>query len=73
MMMSEKDCPDDHDNDRHQKHKDGDTVDPMHVLHPLSAWRIRVPPLNVEIFLDLSPNSHSLRNYSPKVNNKGFF
>ena len=62
MMMLE-DRPEDHDNDRDQKHKNGDAVDPVHVLHPLSPWRIRVPLLNVEIFLDLSPNSHSSQNY----------
>jgi hypothetical protein len=62
MMMFE-DRPKDHDKDRDQKHKDGNAVDPMHVLHPLSAWRIRIPLFDVEIFLDLSPNSHSRRNY----------
>jgi hypothetical protein len=59
-MSFEKDQPDDHKDQPDQKHKNGDTVDPMHILHPLSMWRIRIPLFNVEIFLDLSPNSHNL-------------
>jgi hypothetical protein len=87
-MSFKKDQPDDHKDQPQQKHKNGDAVDPMHVFHPLRMWRIRVPLLDVEIFLDLSPNSHSIKYkrpaarkdnipqpaaQTPKVNNTGFF
>jgi hypothetical protein len=72
-MSFEKDRPNDHNNDPDQKHKNGDAVDPVHVLHPLRAWRIRIPLLDVEIFLDLSPNSHGRPNYPIKVTNPRFF
>ena len=58
LMSFEKDQPDDHKDQPQQKHKNGDTVDPMHVLHPLSTWRIRIALLDVEIFPYLSPDSH---------------
>jgi hypothetical protein len=58
LMSFEKDQPDDHKDQSQQKHKNGDTVDPMHVFHPLSTWRIRIPLLDIKIFLELSPNSH---------------
>jgi hypothetical protein len=59
LMMMPENRPHDHNDDRNQEHKDGNAVDPMHVLHPLSMWRIRIPLLDIKIFLDLSPNSHS--------------
>jgi hypothetical protein len=57
-MTFEKNEPDDHKDQPQQKHKDGDTVDPMHIPHPLRIRRIRIPLLDVEIFLNLPPDSH---------------
>jgi hypothetical protein len=57
-MSFEKDQPDDHKDQPDQEHKDGDTVDPMHVPHPLGMRRIRIPLFNVEVFPNLSPDSH---------------
>jgi hypothetical protein len=45
-------------NDPRQKHKDRYPVDPMHIPHPLRIRRIRIPLLDEEIFLNLSPDSH---------------
>jgi hypothetical protein len=57
MPLENKD-PQDQKDQSQQEHKDGDTVDPMHIPHPLRIRRIRVPLLNVEILGYLSPNSH---------------
>ena len=59
LMMMLENRPNDHDNDREQKHEDGNTVDPMHIPHPLRTRRIRIPFLDIEVLLDLSPNTHN--------------
>jgi hypothetical protein len=61
----------DHDNDyRHEEHKNGGPVDPMHVPHVLRIRRIRIPLFDVEVFLDLSPDSHTPNLIGcPKINN----
>jgi hypothetical protein len=57
MMMFEN-RPHNHNDDRDQKHKYGYPIDPMHIPHPLRPRRTRIPLLDVEILLDLSPNAH---------------
>jgi hypothetical protein len=57
-MSFEKNQPDDHKDQSQEEHKNGDAVDAMHIPHPLSIRRIRVPLLDVEIFPYLSPDSH---------------
>ena len=49
------------DHDRRQEHKDRYPVDPVHVPHPLGIRLIRVPLFNVEVFFDLSPDSHAIK------------
>jgi hypothetical protein len=53
-MFSEKNEPDDHDNDSHHEHEDGYPVDPVHIPHPLGIWLFRVSFLYVEILSYLS-------------------
>ena len=88
MMMMPEHQPVDHNNDRDQKHENGNAIDPMHILHPLRMRCVRITLLDVEILPDLSPNSHgkmleiqrsgvSTRppnvKFPAKVNNKGIF
>jgi hypothetical protein len=49
-MSFEKNKPNDHEDQAQEKHEYGDTVDPMHIPHPLSIRRIRITLLDVEIF-----------------------
>jgi hypothetical protein len=41
-----------------QEHENGYPVDPMHISHPLRVWRIRIPFFDIEVFGDLSSDSH---------------
>jgi hypothetical protein len=49
------------DNDPRQKHKDRNPVDPMHIPHPLRVRRIRIPFFDIEVFGDLSSDSHRVK------------
>jgi hypothetical protein len=58
-MFLEKKQLDNNDDNSHQEHKEGYSVDPMHVFHPLGMRRIGVPFPDIEILCKLSPDSHS--------------
>jgi hypothetical protein len=49
------------ENDPHQEHENGDPVDPMHIPHPLRVRRIRIPLFDIEVFGDLSSDSHRVK------------
>jgi len=72
-MSPENKDPQDQENDPHEEHKNGDPVDPMHIPHPLSIRRIRIPLPDIKVFRDLSPNSHNSLYYHPKINNTPHF
>ena len=58
-MMFDKKYLDNQNDHPHQEHKNRYPVDPMHVPHPLRIRRIRIPLFNVEVFLDLLPDTHN--------------
>ena len=57
-MLVEKKRPHDHHDQRHQEHKYGNAVDPMHILYPSAARCIGIFLLNVKVFRYLSPYAH---------------
>jgi hypothetical protein len=59
-MMLEKNRFNDDKNQPQQENKNRDPVDPMHIPHPLRIRFIWIPLLNIEILLDLSPDTHIL-------------
>src|ERR1700761_8085295 len=61
MMMFENKKFQQQNDQSHQEHENGDPVDPMHIPHPLRIRCIRIPLLDIKVFLDLSPNSHRNR------------
>jgi hypothetical protein len=67
-LLKKKD-PHDHKDQTQQENKDGEAVDPMHIPHPLSVRRFRVPLFDVKIFAKLSPDSHRFADCGLKVNN----
>jgi hypothetical protein len=72
MVLKKKD-PHDHKDQTQQENKDGEAVDPMHIPHPLSVRRIRIPFFDVEILAKLSPDSHRFADCGLKVNNNPDF
>jgi hypothetical protein len=55
----------DHNDQRYDKHKKREAVDPVHVFHPLRAWLIRITLSDVEVLRYLFPDAHiaKLRSY----------
>jgi len=49
----------DQDNDYpDDEHKDGDPVDAMHIAHPTAGRRIRILLFNIQVFSNLTEDSH---------------
>jgi len=57
-MMPENGELQDHDNDGYDEHEQGNTVDAVHVFHPLRVRLIRIAFFNIQVFSYLSPDSH---------------
>jgi len=70
-MPAKKKEPDQDNQQCKQKHKNGYTVDAMHIFHPLAVWSIRISFLYIEVFCNLSPDSHNEINCT-KDNNSRF-
>jgi hypothetical protein len=58
MMTLKNKYPEDHNDQADKEHKEGNAVDPMHILHPLGMRCLRIPLFNVEIFAKLPPDAH---------------
>ena len=56
-MLANEQLYDDNDQ-RHQEHQDGNAVDAVHVLHPLCARRMGISFFDIEVFGNLSQNTH---------------
>jgi hypothetical protein len=51
-----------YDNDQpYEEHEKGNTVDPVHVLHPPGMWGLGISFLYVEVFSQLSQDAHNVK------------
>jgi hypothetical protein len=64
-MTFEKNCPDDYKDQPQQKNKNRKPVNPMHIPHPLRVRVFGIPFLDIEVFFDLSPDTHNVNSDFP--------
>jgi len=57
-VFPEKNEADDNDKDSEKEHEDRDPVDPVHVAHPFTMRGIGITLFDIQIFCNLSPDSH---------------
>ncbi len=65
-MSFKKNHPDNDNNDPDQEHKNGNTVNAVHVTHPFAVGRIGVSFFDIKVFGYLAHYSHKI-NFSSKI------
>ena len=70
-MSPEKDHPDQDDHQPNQKHENGYAVDTVHITHPFTMRCVRISFFDIEVFCNLSPNSHKKRLHCKDIKQSG--